>query len=74
MIRDDRRPEKETEQNGKIYGIAIADSCSQIIVSTEVTVSSSESGSFPKILDSLEENMKTVTTEEDILLHPYLVE
>jgi transposase len=41
-------------------GIAIADSGSQIIVCAQAS-GSSESGNFPKMLESLEENMKTVT-------------
>jgi len=47
--------------------IAIADSGSQIIVSAEVVGSGPESGSFPKMLDSLEENMKTVTGKKEPL-------
>jgi len=48
-------------------GIAIADSGSQIIVSAEVTGSGPESGSFPKMLDSLEENMKMVSRKKEPL-------
>ncbi|MDR2718598.1 MAG: IS1182 family transposase [Treponema sp.] len=48
-------------------GIAVADSGSQIIVSAEVTGSGPESGSFPKMLDSLEENMKKATGKEEPL-------
>jgi transposase len=54
-------------------GIAIADSGSQIIVSAEVTGSGPESGSFPKMLDSLEENMKTATGKEEPLKKALLV-
>jgi len=48
-------------------GIAIADSGSQIIVSAEVVGSGPESSSFPKMLDSLEENMKAVTGKKEPL-------
>jgi len=44
-------------------GIAIADSGNQIIISAEAA-GSSESGNFPKMLESLEENMKTITGKE----------
>jgi transposase len=47
--------------------IGIADSANQIIVSAEVIGSGPESGCFPKMLDSLEENMKKVTGEENPL-------
>jgi hypothetical protein len=47
-------------------GIAVSDSGSQIIVSAEAT-GCSESGIFPKMLDSLEENMKTVTGKKNPL-------
>jgi len=42
-------------------GITIADSGNQIIISAEAVGSGPESGSFPKMLDSLNENMKEVT-------------
>jgi hypothetical protein len=45
-------------------GIAVADSGNQIIISAEVVGSAAESGSFPEMLDSLEENMKTLTRKE----------
>jgi len=48
-------------------GIAIADSGSQIIVCAEVVGSGPESGSFPKMLEIFEENMKTVTGKEEPL-------
>jgi len=48
-------------------GITVADSGSQIIVSAEVTGSGPESGNFPKMLESFEENMKTVTGKENPL-------
>jgi hypothetical protein len=41
-------------------GIAVADSGNQIIVCAQAS-GSSESGNFPKMLESLEENMKAVT-------------
>jgi hypothetical protein len=42
-------------------GIAIADSGNQIIISAEAVGSGSESGSFPQMLDRLEENMQRIT-------------
>jgi transposase len=48
-------------------GIAIADSAHQIIVSAEAFGSGSESQHFPQMLDSLEENMRTVTGKEEPL-------
>jgi transposase len=54
-------------------GITIADSGSQIIVSAEVTGSGPESGSFPKMLESLEENMKMLTGKEKPLKKSLLV-
>jgi len=54
-------------------GITIADSGSQIIVSAEVIGSGPESGSFPKMLESLEENMKMVTGKEEPLKKALLV-
>jgi len=48
-------------------GIAIADSGNQIIVSAEAIGSGAESGSFPQMLDNLEENMKKVTGKEEPL-------
>ena len=53
-------------------GIAIADSGNQIIVSAEVIGSGPESGCFPEMLDSLDENMKTVTGEKDALKNSLL--
>ena len=47
-------------------GIAIADSGNQIIVSAEAS-GSSESGIFPKMLENLEENMRTITGKEEPL-------
>jgi len=54
-------------------GITIADSGSQIIVSAEVIGSGPESGSFPKMLESLEENMKMITGKEEPLKKSLLV-
>jgi transposase len=48
-------------------GIAIADSGSQVIVCAQAIGSGPESGCFPQMLDSLEENMKTVTGKEQPL-------
>ena len=45
-------------------GITIADSGNQIIICAEAIGSGAESGSFPKMLDSLEKNMKTITGKE----------
>ena len=45
-------------------GIAIADSTNQVIICAEAIGSGPESGCFPEMLDSLEENMKTVTGKE----------
>ena len=42
-------------------GITIADSGNQIIISAEAVGSGPESGSFPKMLDSLNENMQAAT-------------
>jgi transposase len=42
-------------------GIAAADSGNQIIITAEAAGYGPESGSFPKMLESLEENMKEVT-------------
>jgi transposase len=42
-------------------GIAIADSGSQVIVSAQAIGSGPESGCFSQMLDSLQENMKTIT-------------
>jgi len=47
-------------------GIAIADSGNQIIISAEAS-GSCESGNFPKMLERLEENMKTITGEKEPL-------
>jgi transposase len=47
-------------------GIAVADSSNQIIVCAEAS-GSSESGNFPRMLESLEENMKTITGKEEPL-------
>jgi hypothetical protein len=54
-------------------GITIADSGNQIIVSAEVIGSGPESGSFPKMLECLEENMKMVTGKEEPLKKSLLV-
>jgi len=45
-------------------GIAIADSGNQVVISAEAIGSGAESGCFPEMLDSLEENMKTLTGKE----------
>jgi len=45
-------------------GIAIADSGNQVIIVSEVIGSGAESGCFPKMLNSLEENMKALTGKE----------
>jgi len=45
-------------------GIAIADSANQVVICAEAIGSGPESGCFPEMLDSLEENMKTVTGKE----------
>jgi hypothetical protein len=45
----------------------VTDSGSQIIVSAEVTGSGPESGSFPNMLEKLEENMKEVTGKDEPL-------
>jgi transposase len=45
-------------------GIAAADSGNQVIITAEVVGSAAESGCFPEMLDSLEENMKTLTGKE----------
>ena len=42
-------------------GIAIADSGNQVIITAEAIGSGSESGCFPAMLDSLNENMKAIT-------------
>jgi hypothetical protein len=42
-------------------GIAVADSGNQVIISAEAVGSGPEAGSFTKMLDSLEENMRAVT-------------
>jgi hypothetical protein len=42
-------------------GIAVVDSGNQVIVSAEAIGFGSESGCFPQMLDSLEENMKKIT-------------
>ena len=48
-------------------GITMADSGNQIIISAEAVGSGPESGSFPNMLDSLNENMKEVTGEKEPL-------
>ena len=48
-------------------GIAIADSCSQVIVTAEAIGSGAESGCFPKMLDNLEANMKMITGKKEPL-------
>jgi len=48
-------------------GITVADSGNQIIVSAEAVGSGPESGSFPKMLDSLNENMKEITGKKNPL-------
>jgi transposase len=47
-------------------GIAVADSGNQIIASAEAA-GSSESGNFSNMLESLEENMKTITGKDKLL-------
>jgi hypothetical protein len=47
-------------------GIAIADSGNQIIITAEAS-GSCESGNYPKMLESLEENMKAITGEKEPL-------
>ena len=42
-------------------GIAIADSCNQVIVSAEAIGSGSEGGCLPEMLDNLETNMQIIT-------------
>jgi hypothetical protein len=54
-------------------GITIADSGNQLLVSAEVIGSGPESGSFPKMLDSFEENMKMVTGKKEPLKKSLLV-
>jgi hypothetical protein len=53
-------------------GITIADSGSQIIVATEAIGSGPESECFPKMLDSLEENMKMTTGKKKPLKNALL--
>jgi len=48
-------------------GITVADSSNQIIVAAEAAGSGPESGSFPKMLDSLKENMKKATGKKEPL-------
>jgi transposase len=48
-------------------GITIADSGNQIIVSAEAVGSGPESGCFSRMLDSLEEQMQTITGKEEPL-------
>jgi transposase len=48
-------------------GIIIADSVNQVIVSSEAIGSGPESGCFPKMLDSLEENIKKVCGKNEPL-------
>jgi transposase len=48
-------------------GVTISDSANQIIICAKAIGSGPESGSFPEMLDKLEENMKTVTGKEDPL-------
>jgi len=45
-------------------GITIADSGNQVIICAEAIGSGAESGAFPKMLDSLNENMKMVTKKK----------
>jgi len=45
-------------------GITIADSGNQVIICAEAVGSGAESGAFPKMLDGLEKNMKTLTKKE----------
>jgi hypothetical protein len=48
-------------------GIAIADSGNQVIVASQAIGSGAESGCFPEMLDSLEENMRHITGQENPL-------
>jgi transposase len=48
-------------------GITISDSANQIVICAKAIGSGPESGSFPEMLNKLEENMKTVTNKEDPL-------
>jgi hypothetical protein len=48
-------------------GISVADSANQIVVAAEAIGSGPESGCFPEMLDSLEENMKEITGKENPL-------
>jgi len=45
-------------------GITIADSGNQVIICAEAIGSGAEGGSFPKMLDNLENNMKAITGKE----------
>ena len=48
-------------------GVTIADSCSQIIVTAEVTGGVAESGMFPEMLERLEGTMQELTGKEEPL-------
>ena len=48
-------------------GIAIADSGNQVIITAQAIGSGAESGCFPQMLDSLEENMKKATGKKEPL-------
>jgi len=48
-------------------GITIADSGNQVIITAEAIGSASESGCFPQMMDSLEENMKAITGKKEPL-------
>jgi transposase len=45
-------------------GIAVADAANQVIIAAQAIGSGAESGCFPEMLDTLEENMKTITDKE----------
>jgi len=45
-------------------GIAVADSGNQVIICAKAVGSGSESGSFPEMLESLEQNMKIITGKD----------
>ena len=45
-------------------GIATADSANQVIICAKAVGSGSESGSFPEMLESLEQNMKIITGKD----------
>ena len=48
-------------------GVTVADAANQIIICAKAIGSGPESGSFPEMLDMLNENMKLVTKKEEPL-------